>query len=506
MKNTFFSIVVFFSSLPFSQAKILYVNGASGNDSVTYESNSQSNPWRSIGRAAWGTVTRPTLYPAVSSGNPTLVLEAARAGDTVMISSGTYSTVGTGGRHEVAYNPINSGQLGNPIIFQAQGSVILSYSSGAGPMIGSAYGRNYITWRGFTINEATARSVADTGPVVVAGSTGVSIEDCDIDGNGDPGYGDNHAGIRVDHSQRVRIVNNRIRNFRTSGVNLVNGAAIQTYESKGFVIEHNEIYNSGSGIFFKQIGCDYDSAGRRGPVYLDSSGNIVPFINAYSDMDDIIRYNLIYDSNYGIVQHRHFHTSSSIYFLVYQNIIRNCGSGITMWAFTYMINGIAVGDGPSNGRFINNTIENCSNGIYIKAGDLRSDANQLVQNNLITNSTSYVIANEGASGLNFLSGKLILDRNWYYNNSNFLSDNYVNRSFSSYRTSYPNQDVNSSNAVIQTSSSAQTSGRAIHGIGGSNGTPIPVGAYITGLEVIGRTTLLSNILIPRAPSGLRILQ
>jgi hypothetical protein len=69
-------------SLPTTTGRTLYVNSATGNDAVSYLQNSEATPWRTIGRAAWGSANRSTPNQA----------EAARAGDTVLIASGTYSS------------------------------------------------------------------------------------------------------------------------------------------------------------------------------------------------------------------------------------------------------------------------------------------------------------------------------------------------------------------------------------------------------------------------------
>ncbi|MCU0736716.1 MAG: hypothetical protein MUF20_14595, partial [Methylotetracoccus sp.] len=149
MKARFHLIAAFSMILTasFADAKVLYVDRNSGNDATTYEANSATSPWRTIGRAAWGSTTR-------SSPNAS---QAARAGDTVIIRAGTYSTAGSGLRYDPAYNPANSGTAAQPIVFQAEGTVTLTLSSSRGPVIGSNE-RNYITWKGFTINEANAPS------------------------------------------------------------------------------------------------------------------------------------------------------------------------------------------------------------------------------------------------------------------------------------------------------------------------------------------------------------
>lgn len=442
-----------------AEAKTLYVNGGTGNDTVTYAANSESTPWRTIGRAAWGGTNRS----APNSG------EASRAGDTILVAAGTYTTAGTDSRNDPAYNPVNSGTAGNPITFEAQGAVILALSSSRGTVIG-ALGRNYIHWRGFTINEANAPSHADTGSVTFFGSTGSSAENLILDGNGDPGYRDNHTGIRIEHSANITVRNNRIHNFYTSGVNQANGVAIQVYESKGLTIEHNELYNSGSGIFFKQIG----------------------ITAAPSDTVDIVRYNLIHDVAHGIIHHRHTHSAPTVYFLVYQNIIRDASlGGITIWGFDT--------DGPSNGRFVNNTVHNCVNGVYLKGGAITNSSNNLFQNNLITESTNYAIFNEATGGdVSFELDRSMFARNWYWSFPTLLTSPSGTRTLTQFQSAFAGQEANGTSGInpgyvdaarnnfhLIAESQALTAGRVVHSIGGSTGATIPVGAYITGTEVLG---------------------
>mgnify|MGYP003341173535 CR=1 FL=1 len=221
--------------------RTLYVNGATGNDATPYAQNSAQRPWKTIGRAAWGSPDRERRNGA----------EAARAGDTVLVAAGTYAAgPGTNSRNEILYYTENSGEAGRPITFRADGVVKLALSSGRGTIIG-AYRRNHITWDGFTINEAEAPSVPDTGPVTIWECDGCVLQNLDIDGNGsDNGRQDNHTGIRIEASKNVTMRNNRIHNVYT-GHNPNNGACIQVYASGGITFEHNEIFKCGSGIFLK---------------------------------------------------------------------------------------------------------------------------------------------------------------------------------------------------------------------------------------------------------------
>ena len=111
-----------------AQAKTLYV-ATNGNDGVTYAANSSSNPWKTIGRAAWGS----TSYASPNTS------QAAQAGDTVLISAGIYWENGSspGSRFTVSLNPANSGTSASPIIFRGVGLVYVRMNSGyRGAMIG----------------------------------------------------------------------------------------------------------------------------------------------------------------------------------------------------------------------------------------------------------------------------------------------------------------------------------------------------------------------------------
>lgn len=220
-------------------AKPLYVNGATGNDATPYAQNDAAHPWRTIGRAAWGSANRATPVPA----------EAAQPGDVVTIAAGTYATAGQNGRFAVAYNPANSGTAGAPIVFRAEGRVVLQLSSGRGPVIGSD-GRNYITWDGFTIDEAQAPPAQDTGSVTVFGARGVVLRGLDITGVIAP-WDDNHNGIRLEQATGAIVTQSRIRGIGSQSGYGQNDAAVMLYDSNDTVIEHNDLIDSGLGVFVK---------------------------------------------------------------------------------------------------------------------------------------------------------------------------------------------------------------------------------------------------------------
>jgi hypothetical protein len=438
-----------FLSCTSSGAKVLYVDGANGNDSVTYVNNSSSTPWRTIGRAAWGSSTR-------SSPNTS---QAAQAGDTVIVKAGTYSGTGTGIRYDPLYRPANTGISGSPIIFQAEGTVTLT-QSGEGPLIG-ALNQNYITWKGFTIIEINALATADTGPVVLWSTTGSRIEDCVIDGYDNGRLGSNHNGIRLEYTDACVVRNNKIYNVLNFGVKHMNGSAIMTYYTTNSIIENNEIYNCGSGIFFKGRGNNTNTA----------------------------RYNYVYDCQWGIM----YGVSEQGGNKTYQNIVRNCDYGIAHWT---LVDG---GFGGSTNYAVNNTIINSgSEGDIVFGNRLGSTGTFVIQNNIVSNSLNQRRVNANLWVQNYLT----FNYNIYYGSTNWWRLNGAEYTSLAWRNALggcpgAGNDCNSItnnplfvnagqyNYKLQAGSPALTIGLTITAIHGSSGQTIPAGVYITGNEVIG---------------------
>lgn len=228
----------------------LYVS-PSGNDSVSRAQNSAANPWRTLGRAIWGTTNREARNGA----------EAAQAGDIVHVA-GDHSAPGTVRRNDPAFFVENSGRAGAPVIIRAVGVSRLTLSSGTGPIVG-VFSRSYIIWDGFTVAEsATSRSVPDTGPVVLWDCQFCEIRRFDVDGDGTGhNQADNHPGIRIESTRGAVVADTRVRNVRTAQSNAHNGACIQTYASGALLIEHNELTGCGAGVFVKGGPARYPDSG-----------------------------------------------------------------------------------------------------------------------------------------------------------------------------------------------------------------------------------------------------
>jgi len=456
------------------EAKTLYVDVATGNDATTYANNDINNKWATIGRAAWGNASRATPSSA----------EAATAGDLVLITPGTYSGVGTNSRFDMLYNSINTGTAGNPLTYRCAtaGGCALTYSSGTGAMIGAcgtgggcSFGDvDYIIWDGFAIDEATALSASDTGPVVFVSTTGSSLLNSTLDGNGNPGFGDNHPGVRIEGSTSIRVANNTIHDFLTSVVNPSNANGVQVYNSYSVTIEHNTIYGCGVGIDLKSY-----------------TGGALSGVTT-------VRYNYIYDTTRGGMRLHRF-ASGSYTFLIYQNILLNTGEdgGVLLWGFD-------ASDYPRNITLANNTIYSAThasaNGGVRFLGAPGASAGIVWANNIVAASDAGLYSE--ANPITDVDDPVLFsaEHNVYHSNANVGRFNGTNYTLATWKST-SGQDsvapaaseadplfVNAAayNFHLQNGGQAAlTLGRVVASIGGTNGDTIPVGAYITGNETIG---------------------
>lgn len=457
------------------EAKTLNVNGGTGNDSFSYDANSESTPWRTIGRAAWGS-SSPTTPNAG---------QAARAGDTVLVEAGTYTTTSVQtscSRWNAALNPVNSGSSGNPITFQAVGTVTILLGSGYyGPTIG-AFQRNYIVWDGFTINEALASGVScpDTGPVVFNGTTGSQALNLTITGTYQV-WGDNYNGIRLEYTQNQVIKNNRI-----SGITCDYGsncAGIMMYDAADTIIEHNDISGTSTGIYVK--------GDHTGPP---------PQANT------IIRFNRIHD-----VTGNGIGLGASEGAKVYQNIIKGAVRGIRIYNFG--------GAQSTNITVQNNTIvsTNKSEDLGITFAGTTNVVAFRAYNNILYGSF-YEAVNIGLVE----PGDVDFEHNVYYGYDAWGSVAGAQRSFATWQGTYRQDSAQAAGMTSNPSFVDETDYRLTDGSparllgidildlnrNGSTSDTIPAGAYITGSEVIGLTQRSggsTDITPPTAPLNVRLL-
>jgi hypothetical protein len=447
-----------------ADAKTLYVNGATGNDATTYEANSATSPWRTIGRAAWGS----TSYTSQNAS------QAARAGDVVQIAEGIYWETGnpSGGRFTVSLNPVNNGTATNPITFRGMGDVYIRMQRGfRGGMIGCE-GRSYVVWDNFQIDDYYGGSTSDTGPVVFSGSARhCQLINSTVKGHpgsyyhGYPTFGGNYRGISIEPADFIVIRNNVIHDFRGGQ----NEAGVMLYDSNDNLIENNLFYNNGTAIFAKGVHPGFTQA------------------------RNVIRRNLVRDNSNGI---RGLAFEDG---LVYQNVVYN-NTDIGLW--------LGFGDARRS-RWLNNTLVNNSRSIVAQGTDL---VGVQVLGNIIASSpyAHYNWTNDSPT-----QQDVVYNRNVYFNNARHA--HYEARgtiAFADWQATY-RMDLNgvSTNPMfvgpaagdfrLQSGSSVRSVAIDLLDLNGNGSTSdsVSAGAYVTGNETIGPTAE-SQSSAPSPPLGL----
>ncbi|MEZ5287556.1 MAG: right-handed parallel beta-helix repeat-containing protein [Vicinamibacterales bacterium] len=451
----------------------LYVNAATGNDATPRASNSAASPWKTLGRAAWGSTSRERPDRA----------EAAQPGDVVVVAAGTYDQAAQGkARNQPLYNPVNNGTAEEPITFRAEGRVELRSSTYEGPVIGT-FQRSFIVWDGFYIDEQYVHYTPDTGPVVVWDSNHVTVQNLEISGTYAP-YVDNHTGIRLEAADDVLVRNNLVYGFGiTRGGRQErsrNSTCIQLYYSNRIVIEHNEIRECGSGVFVKDT--------RQGIT-----------------MEDItIRLNLIYDmgkgpgpSASGII------LQSVTRARVYQNVIRDSDVGIEIEATDRPL------ERPVDVIVANNTLYELTDGAFRLRGAVPNWEKIRIVNNLTDRSV--VLWGEDVPA----PGDVAFEHNNYAGvpGRRFAYLKNVEYSFGDWRKTFKNDgakpasttsDPRFVDARARDLRPCQGEARPADGCrsaspvlelgvdvldldgDGVETNPIPAGAYLTGDEIVGR--------------------
>jgi len=445
----------------------LYVDGARGDDRVPRASNSAATPWRTLGRAAWGSTdrTRPEAG------------EAAQAGDTVVVAAGTYAFDGRiGNRWNAVYNPVNQGVEGRPITFRATGVVALTAPQAAAPVIG-CHGRSHVVWEGrFTLDEAQIAITPDTGVAVLHDATGCGIDGAAIDGNGPSKWNDNHTGVRVEACRscfvrRTEIVD--VRHPRGSH----NGSAVMLYNSTDTLVEQNTISGVDNGVFIKGVfGVD---APQRGTV---------------------VRHNLLVDCGECVT------VSDSRDARIYQNVIRDA-----RFALNLLAREAGANFHPSGDWFVNNTVLNMSAACVMLGG---GDWHERVRlwNNVFARCARVVVRENGR----LPAGPDGVDwqHNVYADFGTFAEGPDGRRGFSQWRRDFGHDQaapasITSAPAFADaaagdlrpcigrgTPAPGCRAGSAGLGVGqdlldldrdGSTTNAIPAGAYVSGDETIGST-------------------
>lgn len=426
-------------------AKPLYVSPA-GNDSVSYAENSEARPWRTLGRAAWGSTDR----------NAPNASQAAQAGDVVYVAAGTYAFTGTiNNRWGVVYNPVN-----HRVRFVARGDVRPTAPSAGAPVIGSS-GRDEVWWSGdgagrWVVDEADIRITPDTGPVVFVNGRGGGIEDCEIDGNGAPTYNDNHPGVRVENYDDVTVRRCYIHDVRHVRGNH-NGAAIMTYTTHRATIEHNRIERVDSGVFIKGAYADRDQT------------------------DPVVRWNLLSECGECIID------QDATRSRIYQNIILNGAAGLKA-----LSRGPGSHEHPVDAIYANNTIVGMSQAcLYLTSaflervravGNLTGDCTQWYAQAVPMPSAP---ALDVQHGLGFGAGRWLEDSTGRYDMSRLTALGHGTRA-PALRQGTPGFVAAGDYRLAADSPARGQSVDVLDLDGDGDRTEvIPAGAYVTGAEVIG---------------------
>jgi hypothetical protein len=405
------------------------------------------------------------------------------------VTEGTYNYTGAsytpGGWLEGFYDPINSGTSSSWIAFQAIGTVELRGNTGGrANMVGGDSAKEYYKFIGFTVNEA---NIGRRTALFVTSSSHVRFENNTIIGayrdNASP---DNHVGIMV-HGPRstdctgtigdIHIKNNSITGI--TGNNGRNDAAITLYCADDLLIENNEIYSNGNGIYSKSS-------------YTPSA--LTPAVT--------IRYNIFRDNTGSGIA-----TQSWSNWHVYQNLLLRNSTAMTMFNFEYYVGGAQ----PRYYRVVNNTLY--GNGTAFRLEGFCEDAVDMVfRNNIVYATTGNTLWGESANcSTGMTKSNYDFDYNLYGQGSDFGDLYYNNFSFATWQgATYNNQDANATSGIdplfvnsasgdfrLQASSPAINAGIDILDLDNDDSTtdPIILGAYITGNELIGS-------LLPSAPQNL----
>jgi hypothetical protein len=307
----------------------------------------------------------------------------------------------------------------------------------AGPIIG-AMGRHDIVWDGFHVRERDNYH-PDTGPVVIWDSQDVVIMNSDLEGQVQLLL-DNHNTVRLNGATRPVVRNNRIHGLGfpddVGPNNPQNHAAIMIYVSDDAVIEHNEIYDSYTGLFPKG----------------GNAGHVIRY-NAIHDCVKAFRFS--YHSNLRVYQNAVYDSENAFQFAeniadvaVFNNVVHAGASGANNW---FPVAGAA----SFNNIYLDVDYPNMFDG---GVGTLMSDFNVYAGFGGFVPGDDF----QGWQGMGFDAASIAAD------------PQFVNATARDYH--------------LAGGSPALAAGRDLGDLDGDQDVneTIPAGAYVTGDEIIGR--------------------
>ncbi len=477
------------------EAATLCVKADGGDDTRTkatvaasWNGTTCTAPWATLGRAVWGNALRSSASAA----------QAATGGDTVIVTAGTYSTTqGAGsGASVLTYEPEGTGSSGSQLVFTCEtwgptdvgadgiGDCVITYdaSSPGGNFIGTN-GQNYVTWRGFHI-DGPSNTVCVGMLINVRDTDGTIIEWNSVEGDPECLPNDNYACIWLSSGHTgVTIRNNLIYRCRNGqGGGNENGAGILVYEGGSFIIEHNEITDTGAGIAVK-----------------------APFGAGSSDIPEWaankqywVRFNYIHDIDFECYNVHRSNNEVDEPARWYQNICHD-SSGC------YVIHTFAGFANPEHIWFINNTCVrwNPSTSAWQAVGldttnDFPTNAGFRVRNNIFRDGGRGMSTDPAAS--NYVDAKYDSDYNWWSDYAGNFSFGNVNGNFANWIANTESEDNSTNGTDPQFVDEAGSDFHLAPGSGARNDCPdeldldsdddtedlVACGAYVTGDEEIGR--------------------
>lgn len=388
-------------------------------------------------------------------------------GENIGAIPGNYSKAYPGG-NEASWQITNDGAVGAPIRVIAKFPASLmadptsdanasrlrhtgSFGTGTGGPIVGCYSKSYQDWIGFVLDENFAPPATDMGTAETRQSDHCSIQYCRmISIVGDPGFvNDNHSGVAVRFCQDILVANNMISGYNQN-MDIHNYNGLERYDTERLTVEHNEIFDCANGIYFK-----------------DSPSPDV------GGVDEVARFNYIYDCRIGIeIACTEGVGGGGDY---YQNIVEDCSYGFF------------VSQDTLNVVIYNNTLvcDNDDSGEGGPLGGMFCGADTTAYNNICVIKTSGTVLNE----------RYRTDPPWLTNYNRYYATGggYFYRHDSGNFTSL--LDWQAAFTVDDNSTEGNPGlvdlvGGDLHLAPGSvsltlGNTGGPIGAYITGNEVIG---------------------
>jgi hypothetical protein len=495
------------------------------SNSTTRANNTAEAPWANPLRGTHGNMNRasaPTTGEALQPGD-TLHVKPKASGEPY-----TFTWAHSDESEGPVFAPANSGTSSEPIVITGDGAgftlgvdfvklgaegdgnanVIGGIGNGNTP---ATLNKGWYIWRGFRINE-NEQLGSESWPCYFVGCHDSTVEYCDFIGETpefnatlgrliSPTRGDNHNASRCVYCLRITIQNNRMRSFYPGYVNpaiptagnQLNGNACEVYTSAQIIFRNNDVGDCATGVYYKAPNHVQDASTT---AWGTTGGHHAVFKNRFNDCDQ------------GIAVHRLANADEANGFRGYRNLL----TAIRGTPFRFHRWDVSGDQAPCHVKLISNTVV-CRGQtvpafeLYAVTLPLFAGMGAVSQNNL------FLIEKAGVEGVNTAetsnnnfdgSGRWQTDRNCYAmpsarSGNAFLVSNGGNLSLANWRalpsgTNQLDQNfltddplfVNEAGGDYHLSSGQahETFGRAIYGVGGADGTVIPLGAFIDD-DIIG---------------------